>query len=228
MRTKHGAGFTLRSLFSRCSKRARSGKGAKRTSISTNNDSTLILQTTSAKAIFPLDKELEILGLLTDPRNTESQPISWYSPSSPAAACTLSNTKTPHTYTLPPIYPHPQLGLEEQDEDAITPSRQSLLPPPPSPLLPPAPSLWPPLQSSRSGQESAEIDNNVPPSPSAQSYRTFATRSSGVFPWGMEPRAVEDGGAYVADTLSEDQVLVLPSPPRFAHSYGYGYGVGCR
>ncbi|KAL4915139.1 hypothetical protein BDW62DRAFT_133315 [Aspergillus aurantiobrunneus] len=231
MRIKNGLGFTLCSLFSRRSKKGKKGKLTKRCSTvpSTSNDPMLMLPIPKPQKSIPLDKELEILGLLEDPRK-ESAPLTCNSPSGPA--CTL-NTAASHATSLvfPVVQMQPNSQKQYQSRDDTIFSRQSHISPsfhPPSPLLPPPPSLWLPLQQQpqesqerTSVQNPAETENTIPLSP-VLSYRTFATRSSGIFPWGMEPHTADDG--FEADTLSEGNVLVLPSPPRFARSYGCGLG----
>lgn len=223
MRIKQNSGLTICSLFSRRSKQAKNEKAPKRcsTSASDHNDA---LRTARPKA---LDKELEILGLLVDPRKElPPTPIPGYShsqprPSSASARRPKTATPPPHNLSLfPAVHTYQDPDFQEQEHDEFTTSSTQTHEPhhPPSPLLPPTPSLWLPLQTQRAPQQPAEPDLSIPPSP-ALSYRTFATRSSGIFPWGTEPHTVDDGIA--SDTLLDDQVLVLPSPPRFARSYGW-------
>lgn len=226
MRIKQNPGLTIRSLFSRRSKQAKNEKAPKRcsTSASDHNDFGSTLRTARPKA---LDKELEILGLLVDPRKELPQtPIPRCShsqprPSSASARRPKTATPPPHNLSLfPAVHTYQDPDFQEQEHDESTTSSSQTHEPhhPPSPLLPPTPSLWLPLQTQRAPQQPAEPDLSIPSSP-ALSYRTFATRSSGIFPWGTEPHTVDDGIA--SDTLLDDQVLVLPSPPRFARSYGW-------
>lgn len=231
MRTKQSPVLTIRSLFSRRSKQAKNEKSSERcsTSASDHNDSVSMFRT--ARPTKALDKELEILGLLVDPRKElQPTPILQHSHSQPRPAS--ASARRPKTATPPPhnlsLFPavHTNQGSEyraqEHDTTSSSSSTQSHDEPPhhpPSPLLPPTPSLWLPLQTHRASQQPAEPDLSIPPSPSL-SYRTFATRSSGIFPFGAEPHTVDDG--TVSDTLLDDHVLVLPSPPRFARSYGWG------
>ncbi|KAL3480403.1 hypothetical protein BJX99DRAFT_29023 [Aspergillus californicus] len=110
----------------------------------------------------------------------------------------------------------------------------------PSPLLPPPPPLrlppHRPLPSSASTPDPEALtrsrtilepgqDNS--PLTLSPSHQSFATRSSGVFPCGFEPYVMEDGSVSGSDTMSEDQVLVLPSPPRGVQAYGLGLRGGC-
>lgn len=224
MRIKQGPGLTIRSLFSRRSKQAKNEKSPKRCSTSGSDHSDSLRTRPRA-----LDKELEILGLLVDPRKEiPPTPIPhYYSHSHSQPRPSSASARRPKTATTPPphnlsLYPgvHTYQDSEYQGQEhreSTASSTQSHEYPhhPPSPLLPPTPSLWLPLQTQRAPQQPAEPDLSIPSSP-ALSSRTFATRSSGIFPWGAEPHAVED------DTLLDDQVLVLPSPPRFARSYGWG------
>ncbi|KAL4989345.1 hypothetical protein BDW68DRAFT_72345 [Aspergillus falconensis] len=246
MRIKNGQSFTIRGLFSRGSKR---GRKAKRCSAIRNDSDSSASASTLASTIRPprlqsiqLSKELEILGLLTDPRiGKEASSASWLS-SSPASTlhATASPSSAPSYSLFPAVHkqlvPDPFRKEYEYDDDddgddddydddgygteqeQPTPSRQKhQVSYPTSPLLPPPPSLW--LQARSPVREQValsvpepEPEAGVPLSPTL-SYRTFVTRSSGIFPWGTEPHVVEE------DAVSE--VLVLPSPPQFAHSYGY-------
>ncbi|KAL4934666.1 uncharacterized protein BDV17DRAFT_286349 [Aspergillus undulatus] len=235
--------FTLRSLFSRRSKRGRTCKPppSHRTSLilpqaNTRNDST---STSTVRANgLRLDKELEILGLLTDPRKG-AQPVflDTIPTTTPAA-------HSPPTFPIARLHEKPFWLAQEKEEQESSmmgsSSRQRNEHPsyPPSPLLPPPPTFTtsPSFQNAFQDMTSPsprtasipvavpvpKAEDIAPPSPTL-SYRTFATRSSGIFPWGAEPDTVEDGfgDGLVSDTLSEDQVLVLPSPPRFMGSYRY-------
>ncbi|KAL4956731.1 cytochrome P450 [Aspergillus filifer] len=245
--------FTLRSLFSRRSKRIpRRTSSIKRRSSTyiifpnntspSRNDSTTSTSTTSSSRTvrangLRLNKELEILGLLTHPADVNS----------PVYLDTISHRNreavpTPASHS-PPTFPIARLheepwwadhDHEEEDEEEVpTRSRQDyppspLLPPPPSRSLPPAPAqeqklqlqpplnLTPPFNTTKPLPMPPSANEDItPPSPAF----TFATRSSGIFPCGAEPSFTNcDGVCALDDTLSED-VLVLPSPPRFAGAY---------
>ncbi|KAL6234464.1 hypothetical protein BDW75DRAFT_241078 [Aspergillus navahoensis] len=235
MRIRHGQSFTIRGLFSRRSKR---GRKAKRCSTIRNDNESSVSASTLASTLRPprlqsiqLSKELEILGLLTDPRiGREASSASWLS-SSPAS--TLHSTASPSpgpSYSLFPnvheqLVPDPvRKEYEYDDDDGYDAEQEQLIPSrhnhqasyPTSPLLPPPPSLLlqarsPPREQVALSVSEPEPEAGVPLSPTP-SYRTFVTRSSGIFPWGMEPHVVDE------DAVSE--VLVLPSPPQFARSYG--------
>ncbi|KAL2828417.1 hypothetical protein BDW59DRAFT_143085 [Aspergillus cavernicola] len=196
MRLKHGPGFTLRSFFSRRFKRGRNGKLTKRCS-STSSNKIYHGSTIPAIKVVPLDKELEILGVLTDPR---IPPASEYTPIDPS-----QNSR----FIISPIIQSQVHEPKLEHQDLASHRRYDL----PSPLLPPPPSLWLPPQRPLpvSDLEVRPARDDRPLSP-APSQMTFATPSSGVFPCGFEPYARDD--FPVSDTLSEDQVLVLPSPPR--------------
>ncbi|KAL5002594.1 hypothetical protein BDV10DRAFT_181315 [Aspergillus recurvatus] len=233
MRIKYGQSFTIRGLFSRRSKR---GRKAKRCSTTRDDNDSSAPASTLASTICPprlqsiqLSKELEILGLLTDRRiGKGASSASWLS-ASPAS--TLHATASPSPapcYSLFPVV-HKKLvpdqfreEYEYDDDDGYDTEQEQPIPSrqkhqasyPTSPLLPPPPSLL--LQARSPAQEQvgpsvseAEPEACVPLSPTL-SYRTFVTRSSGIFPWGTEPHVAEE------DAVSE--VLVLPSPPQFAHS----------
>ncbi|KAL4899496.1 hypothetical protein BDW74DRAFT_183603 [Aspergillus multicolor] len=236
MRIKYGQSF--KSLFSRRSK----GRKAKSPSMIRGDIDSSTSASSSASTLRPprlqsirLNKELEILGLLTDPRITMEEtgsPASWLS-SSPVSTLNTRYSPSP-TYSLFPavhrqLVPDPYWRDYEYDDDGYDTEREQPLTPkrnqvsyPVSPLLPPPPSLL--LQPRDPSREhfpaptpEAESGTGAPLSP-ALSYRTFATRSSGIFPWGTEPHAVD----VEEDAVSE--VLVLPSPPHFAHSYGFERG----
>lgn len=217
MRLKYGQseGFTFRSLFSR-----RSNKGSKSKSAPASFDNAngypSPSRTHRAKPALQA-KELEILGLVTDPRK-ESPPRSWYSPSEtePTLDDPAAVSHTPFLY--PFDQPHDEHSDQNSDQETMS-SRRRHESMPPTPLLPPPPSLSLPPQQPLDGpgnlhsQTPSEptTDIGAPLSP-ALSYRTYA--SSGIFPWGSQPNVVDDG-------LSDDQVLVLPSPPKFTRSYWY-------
>ncbi|RDW76631.1 uncharacterized protein DSM5745_06623 [Aspergillus mulundensis] len=237
MRIKYGQSF--KSLFSRRSK----GRKAKGPSMIRDDTDSSTSASSSASTFRPprlqsirLSKELEILGLLTDPRiamEETASPASWLS-SSPVSTLNARASPLPSpspSYSLFPtvqrqLVPDPYWKDYENDDDGYDTEREQALTSkenqasyPVSPLLPPPPSLL--LQPRSPSREhfpapSPEADpgTGAPLSP-ALSYRTFATRSSGIFPWGTEPHAVD----VEEDVVSE--VLVLPSPPQFAHSYGY-------
>ncbi|KAL4816324.1 hypothetical protein BDW67DRAFT_184819 [Aspergillus spinulosporus] len=241
MRIRYGQSFTIRGLFSRRSKR---GRKAKRCSIIRDDNGSSASASTSASTIRPprlqsiqLSKELEILGLLADPRTVhEASPESWLS-SSPASTLRVADSPFPPTsYSFFPTAhkqsaPGPfQKAYECDDDDAYYTeqdqpviSRQtrqnSQTSYPTSPLLPPPPSF--PLQTRSPAREHVSLsipepkpEAGVPPSPTL-SYRTFITRSSGIFPWGTEPHVVEEDAA--------SEVLVLPTPPQYTRSYGCEY-----
>ncbi|KAL4964521.1 uncharacterized protein BDV14DRAFT_75618 [Aspergillus stella-maris] len=246
---------TFRSLFSRRSKRIprRTSSIKRRSSTSiifpnntnpSRNDSTTSTSTTSSSRTvrangLRLNKELEILGLLTHPADVNS----------PVFLDTISNrtreaAPTPASHS-PPIFPIARLHEEpwwadhEEEEDTLPPSTRSrqdyppspLLPPPPSRSLPPAPAqqpklqlqpplnLTPPFNTTKPlPMPPAASEDITPPSPAF----TFATRSSGIFPCGAEPSFTDrDGGACVVDDSLSEDVLVLPSPPRFVGAYRY-------
>ncbi|KAL2865378.1 uncharacterized protein BJX67DRAFT_358761 [Aspergillus lucknowensis] len=151
LRIKNGPTF-LRNLFSRCSKRRerRNGNGNGKRVKSSNSASGHSHSLPRTNPITPLEKELEILGLLTDPRKEGA---------STSMACTRTEPQRN-------VY-HNFLSHREPEPEPK--------PLPMSPLLPPKPSLWLPIQQ--------------PPRP-------------------------------VSDTLSEETVLVLPTPPGFVRAYG--------
>ncbi|KAL2802503.1 hypothetical protein BJX63DRAFT_437794 [Aspergillus granulosus] len=233
---KARAGF-LRALFSRRFKRGRNGKLAKQcSSTHSNDDAASVRSAVNPRTMVGVDKELEILGLLTDPRippapmpQHQSQNVVYQSVPHPSGPATI-----PLPGRTADSYPKPRLQLETQAYDTL-PSKQYDPLTPTSPLLPPPPALWLPLHrplparpKSERGtgptrvEEEPEIytDTITPLSPSP-SYLTFATQSSGVFPCGFEPYVVDDATGPVPDWKSEDTVLVLPSPPRADMAYGY-------
>jgi hypothetical protein len=184
-----------------------------------------------------LSKELEILGLLTDPRSgLEATSASWLS-SSPASTLHVAASASPApSYSLfPAVDEQSTPGLFQKDyeyddddgDDAYyTEQEQPILSRqipqtsyPTSPLLPPPPSLSvharsPAREHVPLSIPKPEPEAGGPPSPTL-SYRTFVTRSSGIFPWGTEPHVIEEDAA--------SEVLVLPTPPQFARSYGCEY-----
>ncbi|KAJ0425956.1 hypothetical protein BJY00DRAFT_274080 [Aspergillus carlsbadensis] len=239
IRIKAGPGF-FRALFSRRSKRGRNGKLVKESSSSTNSadDVASVRPAVNQKTMVLVDKELEILGLLTDPRNPPSMPKcqNQIHQSAPQPSSTTSTLVVPGCGQSSKSYlePHPHIQTESYD---TLPARRYEPLTPTSPLLPPPPSLRLPVQrpspavrpSSERGAAPTRIETEdtypytdamAPISPSP-SHLTFATRSSGVFPCGFEPYAVDDGACPVSDRMSEDTVLVLPSPPRVVRAYGY-------
>lgn len=241
MRIRYGQSFTIRGLFSRRSKR---GRKAKRCSTIRDDNGSSASASTSASTIRPprlqsiqLSKELEILGLLSDPRSgQEATSASWLS-SSPASTLHVAASASPApSYSLfPAVDEQSTPGLLQKDyeyddvddDDAYyTEQEQTILSQqipqtsyPTSPLLPPPPLLS--VHARNPAQEHVSLsipkpdsEAGVPPSPTL-SYRTFVTRSSGIFPWGTEPHVVEEDAA--------SEVLVLPTPPPFARSYGCEY-----
>jgi hypothetical protein len=242
IRIKTGPGF-IRALFSRRSKRGRNGKLAKEPSSSTHSadDVASVRSTVNQRTMVLVDKELEILGLLTDPRIPpamgQSQHQNQIHPSAPQPSSTMTTLVIPVSGQSSQSCLKPQLHLQTESCDTLSAQRYEPLTPT-SPLLPPPPSLWLPLQrpsqaarpSSERGVAATRVeieeiytDTMTPLSPSP-SHLTFATRSSGVFPCGFEPYAVDDGACPVSDRMSEDTVLVLPSPPRVIRAYGYARG----
>ncbi|KAL4945822.1 hypothetical protein BDV06DRAFT_3395 [Aspergillus oleicola] len=236
-----GPSFTFRSLFSRRSKRIPRRISSKRrssTSIifpsSTNpsrNDSTTSTSTSPSRTIrangLRLNKELEVLGLFAHPANVNS-PVFLDTVSSRTTAPTPAS-HSPPTFPVARLHEEPWWASQEEEEQDTLPSRSRhdyppspLLPPPPSQSLPPAAQsqsqlplrLLPPFNATKPVPLPAPAAEDItPPSPAF----TFATRSSGIFPWGAEPTFTD---ASLDDTLSEE-VLVLPSPPRFVTSYRY-------
>ncbi|KAL2796713.1 hypothetical protein BJX66DRAFT_299112 [Aspergillus keveii] len=241
IRIKTGPGF-FRALFSRRSKRGRNGKLAKESSSPTHiaDDVASVRSAVNQRTMVLVDKELEILGLLTDPRIPpsigQSQGQNQIYQAAPQQSSTTSTLVIPGSGQSSQSYLKPQLHLQTESYDTLPAQRYEPITPI-SPLLPPPPSLWLPLQqpspavrpSSERGtaptrveteEPYAYMDTMTPLSPSP-SHLTFATRSSGVFPCGFEPYAVDDGACPVSDRMSEDTVLVLPSPPRVVRAYGY-------
>ncbi|KAL4978365.1 hypothetical protein BDW66DRAFT_164831 [Aspergillus desertorum] len=234
---KYGQSFTIRGLFSRRSKR---GRKAKRCSTIPDDNDSSASASTLASTIRPpnlqsiqLSKELEILGLLTDPRiGKEASSASWLSSSHASTLYATASPSPAPSYSLFPAV-HKQLVADpfrkdyeynddEDDDDGyhteqgqpISSRQKHQTSYPTSPLLPPTPSLL--LQGRSPAREQvtlpvpeAETEVDGPLSPTL-SYRTFVTRSSGIFAWGAEPHVVQE------DAVSE--VLVLPSPPQFARS----------
>ncbi|PTU22715.1 hypothetical protein P175DRAFT_0529792 [Aspergillus ochraceoroseus IBT 24754] len=161
---------------------------------------------TPRNVIQPVDKEL------VDPRNV-SPPIGHHQQASLAysactSTCTLDQTTSRRPLVLVPVV------QQQQQDTASTQGYESIKPH--SPLLPPPLSL-PPLRPSRP-LTPTRLEPPASPSPSRL---TTTTRSSATFPWGFEPYASED--VPVADTLSEDQVLILPSPPNIPQFYARGF-----
>ncbi|KAL4738012.1 hypothetical protein BDV11DRAFT_144835 [Aspergillus similis] len=241
MRIIYGQSFTIRGLFSRRSKR---GRKAKRCSTIRDDNGSSASASTSASTIRPprlqsiqLSKELEILGLLTDPRIGQEAPsASWLSSNSASTLPVAASASPATSYSLFPAT-HKQLASDpfrkeyeyddDDDDDAYyTEQEQPIFSRqihqtsyPTSPLLPPPPSLSLQAQSPAREHVSLSIpepepEADVPLSPTI-SHRTFVTRSSGIFPWGTEPHVVEEDAA--------SEVLVLPTPPHFARSYGCEY-----
>ncbi|KAL4754928.1 hypothetical protein BDW72DRAFT_189546 [Aspergillus terricola var. indicus] len=241
MRIRYGQSFTIRGLFSRRSKR---GRKSKRCSTIRDDNGSSASASTSASTIRPprlqsmqLSKELEILGLLTDPRaGQEASSASWLS-SSPASTLHVAASPSPApSYSLFPAAhnqpaPDPfrnEYEYDDYDDDDAYYSEQEQpffsrqthqTSYPTSPLLPPPPSLSLQVRSPAREHVSLSVpepepEADIPLSPTL-SYRTFVTRSSGIFPWGTEPHVVEEDAA--------SEILVLPTPPQFARSYGCEY-----
>ncbi|KAL3467657.1 hypothetical protein BJX64DRAFT_248268 [Aspergillus heterothallicus] len=238
IRIKSGPGF-LRTLFSRRSKRGRNGKLAKGCSSTHSNDDVVSMHSTGTKrTMIMVDKEFEILGLVTDPRIPPvptSQHENRVYHSAPQPSSTTSTIVNPIPRQPSDPYLRPQPRLQTHSCETLPVQRYEPLTPT-SPLLPPPPSLWLPVQRPLPVRPTSErgtgptrldaepepyMDNSPTPLSPSPSHLTFATRSSGVFPCGFEPYAVDDAPGPVADWKSEDTVLVLPSPPRVVRAYGY-------
>ncbi|KAL4873701.1 hypothetical protein BDV12DRAFT_51722 [Aspergillus spectabilis] len=202
MRTKPRPSFDLRSLFSRSSKKDTNAKPAKSSSATPfDNNYTSTPRPFRANAAAPVKKEYQILGVQSDPR--KAYPSTQHQqPYSQAPPPSKKSTYTPSKHTLQITRkPKPSAIQTHPQSRNPAPSRR------PAPRYAPAPPLRLPLHQLRS----PDLERGHPLSPTA-SLRTFATRSSGVFPHGMEPYAVDD--------YHDDQVLMLPSPPKAARSYG--------
>ncbi|KAL2835680.1 hypothetical protein BJY01DRAFT_68041 [Aspergillus pseudoustus] len=244
VRIKAGPGF-FRTLFSRRSKRGRNAKLAKQWPSSHSTDDVASVHSAgNPRTMVLVDKELEILGLVADPRAPlppahapQYESHDRFYQSAPQPSSTTSTLVIPIQAQAQASQSHlkPQLQLQTETCDILPAKRYETPLTPNSPLLPPPPSLWLPLQrplptspKSEHGTGPTRVetevelyaDNMTPLSPSL-SHLTFATRSSGVFPCGLEPYAVDDTSGPVADWKSEDTVLVLPSPPRVVRAYGY-------
>ncbi|KAL5342330.1 hypothetical protein BJX70DRAFT_394922 [Aspergillus crustosus] len=208
MRTKPRPSFSLSSLFGGSSKKNKDAKSTKGSSATTfSNQSTSAPQPYRAQGNGPIRKEYEILGLQSDPRKVYYQPAARpeqsyahapppskkpsYVPQKPTKQTThkpKAPTVAPHPSARKPVpsqrpHPHPQRGA-------------------------PAP-LRVPLRSP--DLERGHPISPVSPISSSASLRTFVTRSSGVFPRGREPNAIDD---------YDEHVLMLPTPPKAAKSYG--------
>ncbi|KAI9372717.1 hypothetical protein BJX61DRAFT_506014 [Aspergillus egyptiacus] len=209
MRLKYGTGFTLRSFFSRrFMKRIRKEKPTERC-LSTSDE------TSAGSNPSPADKELELLRQFASRNVLPVQHRHHQQRQSIADAHTSAPCSRSSIAGLPAIKTHHsqfQIQPYETDEPEVAdpePRRYKS----PSPLLPPTPSLW--LPSQRPLPLAQEVSQ---PSPSS-SHFSLGTRSSGPSSCGVERYEEEDGPG--PDTLLDDQVLILPSPPSVIQSYGF-------
>ncbi|KAL4809417.1 hypothetical protein BDV18DRAFT_132041 [Aspergillus unguis] len=219
MRLKYGQcqpsqeGFTFRSLFSRRPKRDRKPKHSP-TPYDEPVDPISTFRT-RGRANAPL-KELEILGLATDPRGQAPPSRSWHS----RAGSDNRFDGPAEPVNIPFLYPFASAevhgsqyeykrGSQRQSQEQTR--EKSVASHPPSPLLPPPPSLSlsPPQHAQEPDGRTSEEDIGAPLTPTL-SYKTYA--SSGIFPWGSEPHVADD---------DVSEILVLPSPPRLMRSYAY-------